>query len=131
MTTHKPDRIPFGIRAADWLSRWIGSWTFVLSQSALIGFWIIQNTAGVWQPDVYPFILLNLMLSLQAAYTGPVLLISANRQADRDRLLLHRIEQRAAHTDRVHSRLQRDHEVLREQVGRILDLLERRGNNAE
>lgn len=72
------------------MARVIGSWRFLIIQSALLAAWIIFNTYALflehWDPA--PFILLNLMLSFQAAYTGPVLLIAANRSAERDRLLM-------------------------------------------
>jgi uncharacterized membrane protein len=82
----------FGERLADGVAEKIGSWIFVSTQTVLIAAWIFLNVSGIWQPDVYPFILLNLLLSLQAAYTGPVLLISANRAAERDRETLRRID---------------------------------------
>ena len=72
------------------MARVIGSWRFLIIQSALLAAWIVFNTYALvlehWDPA--PFILLNLMLSFQAAYTGPVLLIAANRSAERDRLLM-------------------------------------------
>lgn len=76
-----------GQRAADRLARIAGSWTFILVQSALLGVWVALNvTAYVRHWDPYPFILMNLMLSLQAAYTAPVIMMSQNRQAERDRI---------------------------------------------
>lgn len=84
------DRATLGQRAAERLARIIGSWRFLIVQSCLLATWIVLNvvelTIHPWDP--YPFILLNLMLSFQAAYTGPVLLIAANRSAERDRALM-------------------------------------------
>ena len=74
-----------GQRLADTLAAVIGSWRFIGLQTCTIAFWLCLNIKGPVRPDPYPFILLNLLLSFQAAYTGPVLLMSANRQAELDR----------------------------------------------
>jgi uncharacterized membrane protein len=80
-----------GERIADAVAARVGSWPFILTQSVLLALWIIANGLllrdwiGHKPFDPYPFILLNLMLSFQAAYTGPVVLMSQNRQAARDR----------------------------------------------
>lgn len=75
-----------GDRIADRLAATVGSWRFVIVQSVLLGLWIIVNVIGwirAWDP--YPFILLNLALSFQAAYTAPIIMMSQNRQAAIDR----------------------------------------------
>jgi uncharacterized membrane protein len=65
----------------------VGSWRFIILQSFLIVAWIIWNTlTGPHARDPYPFILLNLVLSFQAAYTAPAIMMSQNRQAEIDRL---------------------------------------------
>ncbi len=75
-----------GQRVADRVSWLVGSWRFILVQSALIAAWIIWNLVrGTGAPDPYPFILLNLLLSFQAAYTAPAIMMSQNRQAEVDR----------------------------------------------
>ena len=74
-----------GQRLADAMASIIGSWRFIGIQTCTITCWLLLNTRGPVRPDPYPFILLNLLLSFQAAYTGPVLLMSANRQAGIDR----------------------------------------------
>ena len=63
----------------------IGSWKFIISQSTAMLFWVCLNTATPIKPDPYPFILLNLMLSTQAALLGPIILMSNNRQGALDR----------------------------------------------
>lgn len=77
----------FRERAADFIARVVGSWTFLLTQSAVLAVWIYANSTGIfgvkWDP--YPFILMNLVLSLQAAYTAPIIMMSQNRQATIDR----------------------------------------------
>ena len=77
--------LSFGQRAADLVANTVGSWKFIIIQSTLIIAWITYNLATGKAFDPYPFILLNLMLSFQAAYTGPLVMMSQNRQAEIDR----------------------------------------------
>jgi uncharacterized membrane protein len=81
---HKPSTL--AERLADRVVEGIGSWKFIVVQSILLLMWIVINVAGAlahWDP--YPFILLNLMLSFQDAYTAPIIMMSQNRQAQIDR----------------------------------------------
>jgi Protein of unknown function (DUF1003) len=82
------ERMTLGQRAADAVARQLGSWRFLIIQSCLLVAWMVLNIVELlFKPfDPYPFILLNLVLSFQAAYAAPVLLMSANRQAQKDRL---------------------------------------------
>ena len=77
--------LTLGQKLADKLSNTIGSWRFIGCQSSFLTFWILLNLFSPQKPDPYPFILLNLMLSFQAAYTGPILLMASNRQSEIDR----------------------------------------------
>jgi len=87
---HGSDRT-LGERLADGVTAVVGSWPFIATQSVLLGLWLLANAVliGDWlggKPfDPYPFILLNLVLSFQAAYTGPVVMMSQNRQSAMDR----------------------------------------------
>lgn len=75
-----------GQRLADAVAATIGSWRFIIIQSTAIALWITGNVLtgrGAWDP--YPFILLNLLLSFQAAYTAPAIMMSQNRQSEMDR----------------------------------------------
>jgi uncharacterized membrane protein len=84
------ERLTLGQKTADSVARIVGSWTFVITQSAILIIWVILNVvawARHWDP--YPFILMNLFLSLQAAYTAPVIMMSQNRVAARDRIEAH------------------------------------------
>lgn len=82
---HVEDRT-FGQRLADATARILGSWPFIIGQTILVFLWIALNvTAVVRRWDPYPFILLNLMFSVQAAYAAPIIMMSQNRQAERDR----------------------------------------------
>lgn len=82
-----PPALPdLGSRIADTVAAVVGSWRFILLQSALLAVWVVVNAAfggTAWDP--YPFILLNLLLSFQAAYTAPIIMMSQNRQAEIDR----------------------------------------------
>jgi len=78
----------FGQRSADGIAKWAGSWTFILSFLVILVLWMVLNTSmvlfGKW--DLYPFILLNLVLSTLAALQAPVILMSQNRQSQKDRV---------------------------------------------
>src|SRR6266849_6374651 len=76
-------------RIADNAARVVGSWRFIIIQTILVAIWIAFNAweLGLGHFDVYPFVLLNLMFSVQAAYTGPILLLASNRQATKDRAM--------------------------------------------
>ncbi|MGC2717915.1 MAG: DUF1003 domain-containing protein [Pseudolabrys sp.] len=75
-----------GQRIADTVAAVMGSWTFIILQSIILFVWIVLNiTAYVERWDPYPFILLNLALSFQAAYAAPFIMMSQNRQQDIDR----------------------------------------------
>jgi uncharacterized membrane protein len=81
------ERLTLGQRLADSVADTIGSWPFIVVQSILLAIWIALNlSAWINHWDPYPFILLNLMLSFQAAYAGPVIMMSQNRQSAKDRL---------------------------------------------
>jgi uncharacterized membrane protein len=79
-------QLTFGQRVADGVAATMGSWTFIIVQCIILTFWIALNViAWISHWDPYPFILLNLALSFQAAYAAPFIMISQNRQAERDR----------------------------------------------
>jgi uncharacterized membrane protein len=79
-------QLTLGHKVADKIATVVGSWRFVIIQSVVLAAWIVFNVVA-WgeQWDPYPFILLNLMLSFQAAYTAPVIMMSQNRQSEIDR----------------------------------------------
>ncbi|CAM3736922.1 DUF1003 domain-containing protein [Polynucleobacter brandtiae] len=81
-----PIQLTVGQKISDAVARTVGSWRFIIGQSICIFAWILYNAlfgASPWDP--YPFILLNLMLSFQAAYTAPVIMMSQNRLSEVDR----------------------------------------------
>ena len=77
-----------GERIADVVAAGMGSWRFIIAQSVIVGIWIAFNLAAIygWHWDPYPFILLNLLFSTQAAYAAPIIMMSQNRQAAKDRV---------------------------------------------
>ena len=81
------ERLTLGQRIADTVADTMGSWRFIIIQSSILAMWITVNvTAWINRWDPYPFILLNLMLSFQAAYAAPFIMMSQNRQAAKDRI---------------------------------------------
>lgn len=76
-----------GQKAADWVTKWAGSWYFIVGFFIFLALWMIANIfMWVQRWDPYPFILLNLVLSCLAAVQAPIILMSQNRQAQRDRI---------------------------------------------
>jgi len=108
-----------GQRVADKMTAAVGSWPFIIIQTVLLALWIAFNVYLVvmaklhpgflkaWDP--YPFILLNLVLSFQAAYTGPIVMMSQNRQADKDRLV-------SKHDYEVNQKAEKEIEVIIRQL---------------
>ena len=85
-TWRPASELTLGQRIADKVAATMGSWTFIVTQSIVLFVWILLNvTAYVQRWDPYPFILLNLALSFQAAYAAPFIMMSQNRQQDIDR----------------------------------------------
>jgi uncharacterized membrane protein len=82
------ESLTLGQRIADTVASTMGSWPFIIVQSIALAGWIALNVSELlWRAwDPYPFILLNLMLSFQAAYAAPFIMMSQNRQASKDRL---------------------------------------------
>jgi uncharacterized membrane protein len=81
------EELTLGQKVADKVASTVGSWPFIITQSIILAIWIILNSiAWAYRWDPYPFILLNLALSFQAAYAAPFVMMSQNRQAEKDRL---------------------------------------------
>ncbi len=125
-----------GQRIADTVAAGMGSWRFIIIQSTLLFFWIVLNvTAYIQRWDPYPFILLNLALSFQAAYAAPFIMMSQNRQQDVDRKQAeadYQVNIKAElEIELLHQKLDelREHEVLSltEAVKSLTALLEKGG----
>ncbi len=115
----------FGDRIADTVANGMGSWAFIIWQSIIVVLWMILNVIGfVRHWDVYPFILLNLIFSTQAAYAAPIIMMSQNRQNKRDRI-------HAEHDYKTNIDAKKEIEALQiqlskletEKLDRILDIL--------
>ena len=109
----KGPQLTIGQRFADTVAATMGSWNFIIIQSVLLVFWISLNvTAYVQQWDPYPFILLNLALSFQAAYAAPFIMMSQNRQQDIDR-------RRAEDDFRVNIKAELEIELLHQKIDQL------------
>jgi len=102
-----------GQKIADAVAATMGSWRFIIIQSLILMFWIFLNvTAYVQRWDPYPFILLNLALSFQAAYAAPFIMMSQNRQQDVDR-------KEAATDHQVNLKAELEIEYLHQKIDRL------------
>ena len=110
-TTKRREEEPgLGDRVADKVAQVVGSWRFIIIQSVLLAIWMALNvTAWIEHWDPYPFILLNLVLSFQAAYTAPVIMMSQNRQSNIDR-------QAAQHDYDVNLKAELEIELLHQKI---------------
>ncbi|WP_278036154.1 DUF1003 domain-containing protein [Flavobacterium nitratireducens] len=81
------DSLEFGSRIADSVAKGMGSWRFIILQTVFVIVWMGLNLIGFcYHWDAYPFILLNLLFSTQAAYAAPIIMMAQNRQNERDRI---------------------------------------------
>jgi uncharacterized membrane protein len=110
----------FGVRA-EGFARFFGTPTFLIGQTVVVTVWIALNAAGLTQFDVYPFILLNLAFSLQAAYAAPLILLAQTRQADRDKA---HADADAQHREALAQASLERQELAAKQSAQILELLE-------
>lgn len=116
------ERLTLGQKIADTVADTMGSWRFIIIQSTLLAVWITLNvTAWLNHWDPYPFILLNLMLSFQAAYAAPFIMMSQNRQASKDRI--------AAEIDhQVNTKAELEVGLLLKRMDNIEELLRKRSD---
>jgi len=108
-------------RRAEAFARFFGTPTFLIVQTVLVAFWIGANVAGLTAFDIYPFILLNLAFSTQAAYAAPLILLAQTRQADRDKA--HADADAQHREDLAQASLERQ-ELAARQSEQIIDLLD-------
>ena len=112
----------FDERASDFLTKWVGSWTFIIGVSILLFFWILINTSWLlfgrnWDP--YPFILLNFILSTLAAIQAPIILMSQNRQSQKDRVQTH-------YDYAVNKKAEKEIQQIKKQLNGIEKLIEKK-----
>jgi len=114
----KKNKLTIGQRTADWITKWAGSWTFIIIFFLFFGIWIatsgyfLLKVIGNDLTDPYPFILLNLVLSCLAAIQAPVILMSQNRAAQRDRL-------RSEYDYQVNRKAEKEIQGLKKQLDRV------------
>jgi uncharacterized membrane protein len=107
-------------RFAEGIARFLGTGRFLAVQTIIVVVWITLNVVAVrWRWDPYPFILLNLAFSTQAAYAAPLILLAQNRQADRDRVQAEEDRARAASTRADTEYLARELAALRVAIGEL------------
>ena len=110
----------FGRKAEDF-ARFFGTPTFLIAQTLIVALWIWVNAAGWTQFDVYPFILLNLAFSTQAAYAAPLILLAQTRQADRDKVTS---LADAQHREELHQISEQRQAQMREQASMMVEMLQ-------
>ena len=110
----------FGVRA-EGFARFFGTPTFLIGQTIIVAVWIWVNVAGWTQFDVYPFILLNLAFSLQAAYAAPLILLAQTRQADRDKC---NTIADAQHREELHQVNEERQQQMQKQSGLMIEMLQ-------
>ncbi len=113
-------RDAFGVKA-EAFARFFGTPTFLMAQTAIVAIWIGLNVAGLTRFDVYPFILLNLAFSLQAAYAAPLILLAQTRQADRDKA---HTEADAQHREALAGASEERQALAAKQTAQIMELLQ-------
>lgn len=127
------EQLGSGQRAADWVANTMGSWSFIIIQSGILTVWIVLNIiAWMRHWDPYPFILMNLVLSMQAAYAAPIIMMSQNRQAAKDRMEAHHdflINQKAEEEIRaILEHLEAQNQALTQIHQQLMDLQHQIGN---
>ena len=110
----------FGRKAEDF-ARFFGTPTFLIGQTLIVALWIWVNSAGWTQFDVYPFILLNLAFSTQAAYAAPLILLAQTRQADRDKVTS---LADAQHREELHEVSEQRQTQMREQASMLVEMVQ-------
>ncbi len=117
----KKKKLSLGDHAADGMTQWMGSWTFIIVFAVIITIWICLNIYGwVKHWDPYPFILLNLALSTISAFQAPVIMMSQNRQSDRDRVA-------AKYDYAVNRKTEREVQNMQEDLDEIKAMLKKIG----
>lgn len=106
---------------AEAFARFFGTPVFLVVQTVIVAIWIVVNIAGFWVFDEYPFILLNLAFSLQAAYAAPLILLAQTRQADRDKVMAMADAQHREHLFQAGEERQR---AAAEQTALLMRMLE-------
>src|ERR1700749_103760 len=105
---------------AEAFARFFGTPSFLITQTVIVAVWILVNILGLTTFDIYPFILLNLAFSLQAAYAAPLILLAQTRQADRD--AAHALAD-AEHREALHSASEQRAALAADQTALLVEML--------
>lgn len=123
----------FGSRLADAVAKGMGSWRFIIIQTVFVIIWMGLNLIGyAYHWDAYPFILLNLVFSTQAAYAAPIIMMSQNRQSERDR-----IQAQSDYQTNIDAKLEIEALTIKldkietEKLDKIIELLEEMRSNSK
>ncbi len=108
-----------GARVADRVTAFLGSWRFIVIQTVVVLIWIAGNVILLFHYDPYPFILLNLAFSTQAAYAAPLILLASNRTAIRDRMTLEHAAEEGDVGDEQNQQLLLGNQQILERVVRL------------
>jgi len=124
--THKAS-LGFGQRLADRVANGMGSWRFIIIQTLIVALWMVLNViAFIKHWDPYPYILLNLLFSTQAAYAAPIIMMAQNRQSERDRAQADADYKTNCEAKKeIEELLQRLNSIEIDKLDKILDILER------
>jgi len=125
---HRPHSHLSSVFGTDWFAlkaeafaRFFGTPVFLIGQTVVVAVWILLNSLGVFAFDIYPFILLNLAFSLQAAYAAPLILLAQTRQADRDKA--HAIAD-AEHREDLHRASEERQAVAAKQTALLVEMVQ-------
>jgi uncharacterized membrane protein len=118
------DNAPLGARVADEVTTFLGSWRFIVIQTVIVIIWIAGNLYLAFNFDPFPFILLNLAFSTQAAYAAPLILLAGNRAALRDRMTLEHAAQEADREEKQNVELLEGNKSSAESNSEILKRVE-------
>jgi uncharacterized membrane protein len=118
------DEAPLGARVADRVTGFMGSWKFIVVQTVIVVIWIGGNLYFAFNFDPFPFILLNLAFSTQAAYAAPLILLAGNRQSLRDRMTLEHAANEADLEEKQNVELLQGNKSLAESNQQILERVE-------
>jgi len=110
----------FGLKAESF-ARFFGTPFFLVGQTIIVAMWILANSLGIVTFDIYPFILLNLAFSLQAAYAAPLILLAQTRQADRDKA--HALAD-AEHRESLHIATEERQQLGAQQIALLVEMLQ-------
>jgi uncharacterized membrane protein len=118
------DEARLGARVADEVTAFLGSWRFIAIQTVIVIIWVAGNVVLLFNFDPFPFILLNLAFSTQAAYAAPLILLAGNRTALRDRMTLEHAADEADIEEKQNVELLEGNRVIAESNGQILKQVE-------